>query len=117
MVSFSFQKFYLDCWVDNGWEYSVSGNKKTTQEAIAFVQTRGDGGWDENAECWVRQGGGLKTYLYEVDTIVPDGSAVRWRGEGRGKDDTQVSGMGNWIDKWHLWRWENSIRSPGYIYL
>lgn len=46
MVSFSFQKFYLDCWVDNGWEYSMSGNKKTTQEAIAFVQTRGDGGLD-----------------------------------------------------------------------
>lgn len=89
-----------------GWEYSVSGNQKTAQEDIAFVQTRGDGSLDYGAECWGREADGFKTYFFfEVEMAVPDGSAIRWREEDRARDDSQVSGMAIWIDKWHLLRW------------
>lgn len=30
--------------------------------------------------------------------IVPDGLAVGWRGEGRVRENSQGSGMGNWMD-------------------
>lgn len=44
--------------------------------------------------------GGFKTCLFfEVEMIVPDGSAVGWKKEGRVEGDFQISRIGNWIDK------------------
>lgn len=46
------------------WEYSMSGNQETTQQDIAFVQTRGDGSLDYSAECWSGEADGFKTYFF-----------------------------------------------------
>lgn len=73
---------------------TVSGNKKTTQEAFARVQTGGDGGLDQGVGWWGREAGGFKT-LFGERCDGTDRSAVRWRKGGRDKDDPEVSDMGN----------------------